>query len=123
MDKKIILLVEDNNEVRTALKIIMENRYGYDVLEAPDGASAISILTARKPHIDAAILDIMMKGHGGTVRDHLRKTPQYKEIPIIYHTGLTKEQFDNRILEGAHYIHKEGESIKTIGELLEGILQ
>ena len=122
MDKKTIFLVDDNNELREALKIILETTYGYEVIEAFGGANAINILGTRKPHIDAAILDMVMKGHGGSVGDYLKKTPQYKGIPIIYHTGLAKEQFDNRILEGAHYIHKEAGSIKKIGAVLKEVL-
>ncbi|HIE43358.1 MAG TPA: response regulator [Candidatus Omnitrophica bacterium] len=119
MDKKVVLVVEDNKELREVLKTILETGYGYEVLEATDGATAIGILTGRKPHIDAAILDIVMKGHGGSVRDYLKKMPQYREVPIIYHTGLSKEQFDNRILEGAYYIQKGEGSIKKIGEILK----
>ena len=112
MDKKIVLLVEDAGTVRAALKEALEKDYNYQVLDFPDGAHAIPKIDKEKPHIDAAVLDIMMLGHGGTIADQLKKTPQYKEIPIIYHTSLTKEMFDNRLLEGAHYVKKAPDSIQ-----------
>ena len=119
MDKKTVLIVEDNNEIREALKTILETGHGYEVLASPNGASAIATLGFKKPHIDIAILDIVMKGHGGSVKDYLKKNPQYEQVPIIFHTGLTKEGFDNKILEGAHYIHKESGSIEKILEILK----
>ena len=120
MDKKIILIVEDDNELREALKTILEAGCGYKVFDASNGKNAIALLSAKKPHIDAAILDMVMVGHGGTVRDYLKENPQYEQIPIIFHTGLTKEQFDNKILEGAHYVHKEfGKQTGSIAKIIE----
>ncbi len=122
MDKKIVLLVEDTGSVRAALKEAMEKDYNYEVLDFPDGAHATPKIDREKPHIDAAVLDIMMLGHGGTIADQLKRTSQYKEIPIIYHTSLTKEMFDNRLLEGAHYVKKAPDSIQQVGEILKKVL-
>ena len=118
MDKKTILLVEDDNIVRQSLKMVLETRCGYEVIEAANGISALTILSKKKPSIDAAILDIMMEGHGGSVGNYLKKNPQYENILIIYHSGLGKHQFDNKILEGSLFIHKESGSIKKIVETL-----
>lgn len=119
MDKKIVLLVEDDIIIRQALKIMLENRCGYEVIEAANGVSAIEILSKKKPALDAAILDIMMTGHGGSVGDYLKKDPQYDNTLIIYHTGLNKNQFDNKILEGALYVNKGTDGIKKIEEILK----
>ena len=119
MTKKIILLVEDDDIIRRSLKGVIETIPDYEIIEASNGVSAVAILSKRKPSIDAAILDIMMTGHGGSVGDYLKKEPQYDNTLIIYHTGLDKSQFDNKILEGALYIHKEAGSIKKIVETLK----
>lgn len=119
MIKKTVLLVDDDELIRQSLKAVLETAYGYEVIEARNGASAIAILSARKPHIDAAILDIVMAGHGGSVRDYLRKIPEYKDILIIYYSGLDKNQFDNKILEGTFYIHKETGGIPKIAAILK----
>lgn len=123
MDKKTILLVDDDSLIRQGLKAVLETEYGYEVIEAPNGASALAILSARKPPIDAAILDIVMAGHGGSVRDYLNKDPQYKDTLIIYYSGLDKNQFDNKILEGAYYVNKEKGGIKQVAELLKKLLE
>lgn len=116
--KKTILVVDDNNEIREAVKIFLEEALGYEVITAVGGALALQMLKKEKPHLDAAVLDIMMMGHGGTVGDFLKK--EYKGISLIYYTGLTKGQFDNRLLEGVHYICKSEEgSLKKLGEVLQ----
>ncbi|NOZ64082.1 MAG: response regulator [Caldiserica bacterium] len=122
MEKKKILLVEDNNDLREVVKMFLENM-GYEVIPARDGVEALNILRNKKPDIRAAILDMMMRSHGGTVGDFLKNHPTYKEIPIIYHTGLTEEQIDKRFLEGAHYVHKDGNSLFALKELLNRVVK
>ena len=122
MDKKTVFLVEDSTATREALKQLLADFYGYEVVACVDGANAIALLGAKKPHIDAAILDIMMRGHGGAVRDYLRSLPEYRGVHIIYHTSLSKEQVDNRLLEGAHFVEKGKDSIPEIGKLLRRLL-
>ena len=119
MDKKTVLLADDDNLIRLSLKTILETNYGYEVIEATSGISAVAMLSSKKPHIDAAVLDIVMAGHGGSVGDYLKKTPEYSDVLIIYYSGLDKNQFDNKILEGAIYIHKESGGFKKIGETLQ----
>ena len=119
MDKKTILLVDDDNLIRQSLKMILETNYGYEVIEATSGVSAVAILSSKKPHIDAAVLDIVMTGHGGSVGNYLKKTPEYSDTLIIYYSGLDKKQFDNKILEGALYVHKESGSTQQVVSLLE----
>ena len=123
MDKKTILLVEDDTVIRQSLKLMLEASCGYKVIEAPSGAAAINILSREKPVLDAAILDIMMTGQGGSVGDYLRKQEQYDIILIIYYTGLNKNQFNNKILEGALYVHKEAGSIKKLERILKEQLE
>lgn len=119
--KKVILVVEDTSEIREAVKVYLEEVLGYEIITAVGGALALQMLRKEKPHLDAAVLDIMMMGHGGTVGDFLKK--EYKGIPIIYHTALTREQFDNRLLEGAYYIYKgEERGLKKLGEILQKTL-
>ena len=55
--KYVILIADDEAEIRDLLRLYLENN-GYDVLEAADGLEALTIL--EKEHIDLAVLDIMM---------------------------------------------------------------
>jgi DNA-binding response OmpR family regulator len=80
-----ILLVEDDRRVRRGTALALE-REGFEVLEAPDGAIAMRLLTERKP--DVAILDVMLPGRDGfeLCRD-IRKT---SGLPIIFLTAKTE---------------------------------
>jgi CheY-like chemotaxis protein len=104
---KTVLIVEDSITAREMLRRSLEKDGGYNVIEAPNGSIAYNLLAGKKPQIDAAVLDIMMQGHGGTVRDYLLKTPQYKDVIVIFYTSLDREQVDARVLEGALYVKKE----------------
>ena len=52
-----ILIADDEQEIRSSLRLYLE-KDGYQVLEAADGRSALSLL--EKEEIDMALLDIMM---------------------------------------------------------------
>lgn len=54
-----ILLVEDNQEIRTLGKIIL-NKFGYNVIEAEDEKSAMNILETQGSNISIIILDFML---------------------------------------------------------------
>ena len=118
--KKRILFVEDSPVVRAQFKDLFENEFGFDLIEQPNGNQAIQFLN-KTPEIDAAILDIMMIGHGGSVRNVLKSHPVYHKIPIIYHTSLDREQIDPNILDGSKYFSKSVKSPKEIINYLKTI--
>jgi len=57
-----ILLVEDDLDTRTGLSIRLE-AHGFDVVEAPDGASAVAVAVRERP--DLIILDLGLPGGDG----------------------------------------------------------
>jgi DNA-binding response OmpR family regulator len=122
MNKKTVLLVEDDELIRKSLKLILEKEHGYDVIDFPDGPTAIKTISEKEPQIDAAILDIVMHGHGGTVREHLRANPKYEQTFIIYYSGLDENQLDNEILVGAYFVNKDKGSVKQVCKLLKELL-
>ncbi len=75
-----ILVVDDAEGIRTYLKNLLSLK-GYDVLLAPDGATALDYLQGgASPEV--AILDIMMPGMDGL--DLLRRMKELRpEIPVI----------------------------------------
>ena len=60
--KYVILIADDEAEIRDLLRLYLENS-GYDVLEAADGLEALAIL--KKEHVDLAVLDVMMPRMNG----------------------------------------------------------
>jgi len=62
-------------------------RAGYNVITALNAEQAIELAKGEKP--DLIMLDICMPGMNGTqAGEIIKKTPQTKDIPIIYVTAL-----------------------------------
>ena len=57
-----ILIADDDRAIREALTRALTLE-GYDVVQAPDGAQALSLIESSKP--DAAVLDVMMPNVDG----------------------------------------------------------
>ncbi|MBI2028577.1 MAG: response regulator [Candidatus Levybacteria bacterium] len=81
--KKCILIVEDNDDIRVSLrKILVDNNF--KVLEASDGAEALSIV--EQGHPDLVVLDFVIpKVSGETVCVKIKET--HPEIAVIALTG------------------------------------
>ncbi|NLB21315.1 MAG: response regulator transcription factor [Clostridium sp.] len=78
MEKQIILIVDDEKEIRDLIEIYLVNE-GYETLKAVNGLEALEIVN--KTHVDLIILDVMMpKKDGIEVCMELRKT---KNMPVI----------------------------------------
>lgn len=78
MEKQVILIVDDEKEIRDLIEIYLVNE-GYETLKAVNGVEALEIVN--KTHVDLIILDVMMpKKDGIEVCMELRKT---KNMPII----------------------------------------
>ncbi|MFC1666767.1 response regulator transcription factor [Candidatus Omnitrophota bacterium] len=90
MDKKRILLVDDEEDLRKMLKFRLE-AMDYDVLEAGDGQEGLEKARSAKP--DLIILDLMLpKIDGFKVCRMLKFDERYKTIPIIMFTARAQKQ-------------------------------
>ena len=76
--KYVILIADDEAEIRDLLRLYLENS-GYDVLEAADGLEALAVL--EKEHVDLAILDVMMPRMNGL--HVLKKLRETSNIPVL----------------------------------------
>lgn len=86
---KSVLVVDDEPDIREALRIILEAD-GYHVLEAGDGLEAIQ--TAQQARPDLIILDIMMPRLDGLeVLRRLEAEPETAGLPVIFLSVLTSE--------------------------------
>ncbi len=74
-----ILVVDDDDEIRSLLQVVL-TREGFDVREAKDAAAARRLLGSGNA-VDLIILDIMMPGEDGlTFCQRLRET---RDVPIL----------------------------------------
>lgn len=86
MDKKTILVVEDEATLHQALLEFLTGE-GFDVLSAMDGEKGVEMAIAKKP--DLILLDIILpKKDGYEVLDDLKKNKTTENIPIILLTNL-----------------------------------
>ena len=101
-----MLLVEDEEMVRNVCTSMMEN-LGIDVIQAPDGKSAVRIYRENPSDISCALVDYRMPGMDGveTFKQLLRID---SDIRIILSSGFTEDaQFRELRNQGlAGFLHK-----------------
>jgi two-component system cell cycle sensor histidine kinase/response regulator CckA len=61
-----VLLVDDDDSLRGLGEQIL-HRYGYTVMSAPDGESALQVYQESSDRIDLVVLDLIMPGMGGAL--------------------------------------------------------
>ena len=85
--KEVILVAEDNTEVRQLTKEVLEGS-GYTVLEARDGWDAIEKFTQNKDRINLVILDVVMpKKNGSEAYNEIRKIRE--DVKALFTSGYT----------------------------------
>jgi PAS domain S-box-containing protein len=85
--KEVILIAEDNTEVRQLTKEVLEES-GYTVLEARDGWDAIEKFAQNKDRINLVILDVVMpKKNGSEAYNEIRKIRE--DVKALFTSGYT----------------------------------
>src|SRR4051795_8581300 len=84
--RKTILIVEDEEPVRSLLKVMLTEE-GFEVVEAKDGTVALNELWKRRGNVAMLVTDIDMGRMGGielaeSARSH------YPALPILFVSGL-----------------------------------
>jgi DNA-binding response OmpR family regulator len=89
MAKADILIVEDHPTMREAMRLILENE-GFDIREASDGATALSMVRDRHP--DLMFLDLNIPGASGAdVLSELKGDAATSGIRVIIVTATGEE--------------------------------
>jgi CheY-like chemotaxis protein len=80
-----ILVVDDEPHVLSFMKKLL-SRNGFEILQAHDGPTAISVIRQFGGNISALVTDIEMKGMSGIA---LAKTvtEEFPQIPVLFVTG------------------------------------
>ena len=88
--KKVLLLVDDDNDFLQSNKRLLELA-GYEVHTANTGESGIAQAKTIRPNL--MILDVMMASHteGFKVNQEVRNIPELKDMPVIMLTGINKK--------------------------------
>ncbi len=118
-EKKKILLVDDEEDLRKMLKFRLE-AVGYDVKEAADGQEGLD--KARSTWPDLVILDLMLpKIDGYKVCRMLKFDEKHKHKPIIMFTARAqeKDKMIGKEMGADAYITKPFEPEALVGKIKE----
>ena len=87
MDKKKILIIDDDPDITEAMMVVLETQ-NYDVSCAANGADAMKQIAQSPP--DLIILDVMMDTprEGFVFSRKIKTNPDTKDIPIIMVTSV-----------------------------------
>jgi DNA-binding response OmpR family regulator len=97
MDKPKILIVDDDPDLRRALKIRLRANH-YDTVQASDGYSAISVAQKEKPNL--IILDLgLPAGDGFVVLERLRDSDSLSNIPVIVLSARDPQSSEEKTLQ------------------------
>lgn len=80
--KKVILIIEDDNEINNMLRIVLE-QHGYMVVSAYSGTEAILVHSDK---ISLILLDLMLPGRSG--EDIISDLKQKHNVPVIVMSAI-----------------------------------
>lgn len=91
MDKKKILIIDDEAAITKFLKMMLERSGRYNVQCESEGMKAVS--SARSFGPDLILLDINLPdAQGGEVSAQLQDEPSLRNIPVVFLTGMVSPE-------------------------------
>lgn len=90
MDNKLILVIDDEVDIREIAQISLEMSKGWKVLTASSGKAGLELATQEKP--DAILLDVAMPNgmSGLETLQNLKKNLSTQKIPVILLTATAR---------------------------------
>jgi PAS domain S-box-containing protein len=89
-----VLLAEDEEGVRRLTRAILESN-GYEVLEAPDGASALEVVYRHPGAVDLLVSDVIMPGMNGAELAKAVRSIR-PDLRVLLMSGYTEESLFRR---------------------------
>jgi signal transduction histidine kinase len=117
VDGKVILVADDDPRLRRLLRRILAEEF--EVLEAADGAEAVTLTLAHRPSV--VLLDLEMPeldGHGALLR--IRAEPGLRTTPVLIVTGAATggEDAADCLRDGAHdFVRKPFEEAELLARV------
>ena len=119
-DRKIVY-VEDNEDARAVMAEVLAS-YGFDVIEAADGKTALALVVQTQP--DVVLMDVGLPDmNGHEVAKRLKENPASQAIPLIALTGYgqtSDRELATRAGFSAHLVKPVDldDILRTIDEVL-----
>ena len=92
MDKKKVLIVDDDADFVLAVRMVLEAE-GYWVEEAANGAEGLSKMRASRP--DLVLMDVMMASplDGYYTTQEISDDPQLRDVPILMVSSIANTEY------------------------------
>jgi two-component system cell cycle sensor histidine kinase/response regulator CckA len=119
---EIVLLVEDEDNIRNPAVEILESR-GYQVLSAPDAAQALAVAERHRGPIHLLVTDVVMPGLSGS-QLALKLSPLRPEMRVLYVSGYPEDAIAHHgVLDSwQHFLQKPfapGKFLDKVREVLD----
>jgi PAS domain S-box-containing protein len=88
LDRRTILVVEDNPDVRRVAVSLLE-QLGYRTVEVETAAAALDVVAAGK-HVDLVFSDVVLPGPADGLALARTLVQRYPQMPVVLTTGYTK---------------------------------
>ena len=122
MDEPVVLVVDDSPTVRKIVQLTLQREHIW-VVTAGDGLSALAAVGDEQP--DLILLDIMLpRMDGYSICQIIRKTPDYRDLPIIMLSGKDGlfDKMRGKLAGSTEYMTKpfdSGELAQTVKRYLD----
>lgn len=115
---KIILIVEDYEDARAYMKILVEG-YGYEVFEAANGLEAIEIARDHPPNL--ILMDMSMPVMDGLTATKIIRTSvdNISEVPIVAVTAFGDSFEERAKAAGCNYLISKPVDLDTLAPIIE----
>jgi len=124
MEKKKILLIDDEQDFTQLVKMNLEATGKYEVKIENKGALGFAVAKQFKP--DLILLDILMPDmEGSEVASKLNEDKDTKNIPLIILTAMVKEdevKEGSGFIAGRHFLAKPVSTDKLISVIEQAII-
>lgn len=92
-----VLIVDDDQTIRSFLRRILEGRLQCRVTEAENGKKALEVLQKARP--DFMLMDISMpEMSGDDMLGKIRDMPAYKDLPVIVLSAISDKEMIGKLL-------------------------
>jgi two-component system cell cycle response regulator DivK len=119
--RKTVLVVEDFDDIRDAMRILIEEIHGCRVIEATDGLEAIEKAKEHLP--DLILMDIAMPVFDGLYATRqIKSDPQLRNIPVIAVTSFTSDFNKQAIEAGCDQVFEKPKLLSELDRLLSEIV-
>jgi len=120
MKKASLLLAEDNPDMRSLLKWLLESE-GFSVIAAEDGKNALQVLDQIRP--DVILTDLMMPGMDGVeLIKRIRKISDLADTPIIAMTAYGTGYMTLANSAGANAAVRKPEDLDSLVNTINEVL-